>query len=203
MFVAPEARSEPVITTALDKAIDQGVRAVFERESIVRTDLLVGEIVRLAPGQANNSEIEAALKNRDEFVRKKVGDHEMITTRAIIAEEDAIIGGVKAGIGKKAALVTEAEYRTPDELGVTYEAMARVCDDARSKGEEMTAELAGLWLQQHEAVNKYVMTSTDQFLNIRGVPASGRPISLSGSCEPRLTRAGRWRWLRHTESRAG
>jgi hypothetical protein len=89
----------------LNKVIDQGVRAVFERESIVRADLLVGEIVRLAPGQASNSEIETVLRNRHEFVRKKVGDHEMITTRAIIAEEQAIIDGVGAGMGKKEALV--------------------------------------------------------------------------------------------------
>jgi hypothetical protein len=105
MFVAPEARSEPVVTIDLDKVINQGVQAVFERESFVRTDLLVGEIVRLAPGQASNSEIEAALKNRDEFVRKKVGDNEMITTRAIIAEEEAIVPGITSGMGKKEALV--------------------------------------------------------------------------------------------------
>jgi hypothetical protein len=174
MFVAPEARSEPVVTIGLDEVIDQGVRAVFERESIVRTDLLVGEIVRLAPGQASNAEIEAALKNRDEFVRKKVGDHEMITTRGIIAEEETIIDGVKAGMGKKGPLINEAEYQTPDELRVTYDGLARVCDDARRKGEEMTAELAALWLQQHEAVNRYVMTTTDQFLNIRGGAGVGK-----------------------------
>ncbi len=38
----------------------------------------------------------------------------------------------------------------------------------------MPAELAALWLQQHEAVNKYVMTSTDQFLNIRGGAGVGK-----------------------------
>jgi hypothetical protein len=118
MFVWPKARSEPVVMVPLDKVIDQGVQAVFERESIVRTDLLVGEIVRLAPGQASNAEIEAALKNRHEFMRKKIGDHEMITTRAIISEEEAIINGVKAGMGKKAPLVSETDYRTPDELRV-------------------------------------------------------------------------------------
>jgi hypothetical protein len=116
MFVAPEMPSEPVVTMELAKVIDQGVQAVFERESIVPTDVLLGEIVRLAPGQASNSEIEAALKDRDEFVRKKIGDHEMITTRAIIAKEEAIIGGVKSGMGRKAALMSEAEYETPDEL---------------------------------------------------------------------------------------
>jgi len=50
----------------------------------VRVDNLVGEIVRLAPGQASNSEIQAALKDRTEFVRRKVGDHETITTRSIV-----------------------------------------------------------------------------------------------------------------------
>jgi conjugative relaxase-like TrwC/TraI family protein len=174
MFGAPAARSEPVVTVDLEKVINQGVCAVFERESVVRTDLLVGEIVRLAPGQASNSEIEAALKNRDEFVRKKVGDHEMITTRAIIAEEEAIIGGVKTGMGKKEPLVSEAEYQTPIELKVSFDGLARICNDARRKGEEMTSDLATLWLQQHEAVNRYVMTSTDQFLNIRGGAGVGK-----------------------------
>jgi conjugative relaxase-like TrwC/TraI family protein len=174
MFVAPGASSEPVVSLDLEKVINQGVEAVFERESIVRVDHLVGEIVRLAPGQAANSQIEAALKDNTEFLRKKVGDHEMITTRAIIAEEEAIINGVKAGIGKKAALIADSEYRTPDELRVTYDGLARILADGRTRGEEMTSELAALWLQQHEAVNKYVMTSTDRFLNIRGGAGVGK-----------------------------
>jgi conjugative relaxase-like TrwC/TraI family protein len=164
MFVEPEVRSE---TVALDKVINQGMRAVFERESVVRTDLLVGEIVRLSPGQAGNPEIEEALKNRDEFVRKKVGDHEMITTRAII-------DGVRAGMGKKEALVSEVEYQIPVELKVSYDGLARICEEARPKGEEITPELAALWLHQHEAVNRNVMTSTDQFLNIRGGAGVGK-----------------------------
>jgi hypothetical protein len=50
-------------TIDLDKVIEHGVQAVFERESIVRVDHLVSEIVRLAPGQASNEEIENAVKN--------------------------------------------------------------------------------------------------------------------------------------------
>jgi hypothetical protein len=38
----------------------------------------------------------------------------------------------------------------------------------------MTPELAALWLQQHEAVNRYMMTSTDQFLDIRGGAGVGK-----------------------------
>ena len=69
-------------------------------------------------------------------MRKKVGDHEMITTRAIIAEELAIINGVKGGVGKKAALISEAEYRAPDELRVTYDGLTRILADAHAKGEQ-------------------------------------------------------------------
>jgi hypothetical protein len=174
MFIVPGARSEPAVSMDLDKVISQGVEAIFDRESIVRVDHLVGEIVRLAPGQAANSQIEAALKDNGEFVRKKIGDHQMITTRAIIAEEEAIIRGVKTGMGTKAALIANAQYRTPDELRVTYDGLARILADARMKGEDMTSELAALWLQQHEAVNKYVMTSTDRFLNIRGGAGVGK-----------------------------
>src|ERR1700739_2649209 len=44
MFVAPEARSEPEAKMDVGKVIDQGVQAVFEREWMVRTDALGGEI---------------------------------------------------------------------------------------------------------------------------------------------------------------
>jgi conjugative relaxase-like TrwC/TraI family protein len=174
MFVVPEARSEPEAKMDVGKVIDQGVQAVFEREWMVRTDELISESVRLAPGQATNSEIDAALNNRNEFVRKKLDGHEMITTRAIIEEEQAIIDGVVAGMGKKEELVRQSEYYTPAELRVSYNGLAVIIEDARVKGEVMTAELATLWLQQHESVNRYVMTSTDQFLNIRGGAGVGK-----------------------------
>jgi hypothetical protein len=57
---------------------------------------------------------------------------------------------------------------------LSYDRLSRLIDDAKSNGEEMTAELAKLWLEQHEAVNKYVMTSKDQFLNIRGGAGVGK-----------------------------
>jgi hypothetical protein len=174
IFVVPNEPSEPVACKALDEIIEQGVEAVFERESIVRLDHLVGEIVRLAPGQASNAEIESALKNRAEFVRKKIGDHEMITTRAIIAEEQAIIDAVQHAVGRKTPMLRPDEYHTPEVLKPTYERLSQLIDEAKRKGEQMTTELAKLWLEQHEAVNRYVMTSADQFLNIRGGAGVGK-----------------------------
>src|SRR5258708_32491194 len=46
IFVAPNARCEPAVILELEKVVSQGVQAVFERESIVRTEHLIGEIVR-------------------------------------------------------------------------------------------------------------------------------------------------------------
>jgi conjugative relaxase-like TrwC/TraI family protein len=135
VFVAPEARSEPTVSMDLEKVINQGVEAVFERESIVRLDHLVGEIVRLAPGQADNSKIEAALKDKAEFVRRKVGDHEMITTRAIIAAIEALIerGGIRRGGITEAveAILANRNAKRPVEtivLSSTHRVAKKVSD---------------------------------------------------------------------------
>jgi conjugative relaxase-like TrwC/TraI family protein len=184
MFVAPEPGARPDTRMDVATVVSQGVQAVFERNWMVPTDELITEIVRLAPGQATNAEIENALNNQEEFVCRKIAKQEMITTRVIIAEEQAIIDGVKVGMGTREALVSEADYRRPTELAINYDALDRICDEARCRGEEMTSELATLWLQQHEAVNRYVMTSKDQFLNIRGGAGVGKTFFLE-----RLVRA--------------
>ena len=103
----------------LHHVIDQGVEAVFEREDVVRTDHLVGEIVRLAPGQASNAEVEAALNDRTEFVRSIVNGKDMISTQAILDEEQGILDGVRSGFGKLEAIVREADYEIPADLETT------------------------------------------------------------------------------------
>ena len=72
MFVAPEARSEPAVSMDLEKVINQGVEAVFERESIVRVDQLVGEIVRLAPGQAPIRKLRRRLKRMANLCERRL-----------------------------------------------------------------------------------------------------------------------------------
>jgi hypothetical protein len=167
-------RPKEIATTAELKANVERTFREYELEMAVAPEAGNEPAASMDLEKVVNQGVEAVLKDNAEFVRRKVGDHEMITTRTIIAEEQAIINGVKGGMGKKAALTTEVDYRTPDELRVTYDGLARILADARIRGEEMTRELAALWLQQHEAVNKYVMTSTDQFLNIRGGAGVGK-----------------------------
>ena len=62
----------------------------------------------------------------------------------------------------------------PKELQPTLECLAQVIADSKTNGEEMTSELAKLWLEQHEAVNKYVYDFT------RSIPEHPRKRRWSG-----------------------
>ena len=168
----------------LHHVIDQGVEAVFEREDVVRTDHLVGEIVRLAPGQASNAEVEAALNDRTEFVRSTVNGKDMISTQAILDEEQGILDGVRSGFGKLEAIVREADYEIPADLQTTPHRVDEVVTEAKCRGEDLSPALAREWLRQHAEVHRYVLTSNDQFINVRGGAGVGKTFSME-----RLVRA--------------
>jgi hypothetical protein len=69
-------------------------------------------------------------------------------------------------------------YLPPEHLHATPERVAATVASGKENGEEMTADLARLWLEQHAAVNGYIMTSTDQFLNIRGGAGVGKTFAV-------------------------
>jgi hypothetical protein len=174
----PDCRTGTSGKIALQLAIDQGVEAVFEREDVVRTEHLIGEIVRLAPGQASNADVEAALRDRTEFVRSTVNGKDMISTQAILAEEQAILDGVRSGLGQLEPLISEGDYQIPPELLSSERRVAELVAEAKARGEELSAELAGEWLRQHAQVHRYVLTSNDQFINVRGGAGVGKTFSM-------------------------
>jgi hypothetical protein len=49
---------------------------------------------------------------------------------------------------------------------------------ARARGEQLTPAQAEKWLNQFEAIHRYVCTSKDQFLNIRGGAGTGKTFCL-------------------------
>jgi conjugative relaxase-like TrwC/TraI family protein len=173
-----ECRTGSLEKSTLQDVIDQGVQAVFEREDVVRTEHLIGEIVRLAPGQASNADVEGALKDRTEFVRSIVNGKDMISTRAILAEEQAILDGVRSGLGQLEPLISEADYQIPPELVSSERRVAELIAEAKARGEELSPELAGEWLRQHAEVHRYVLTSNDQFINVRGGAGVGKTFSM-------------------------
>jgi conjugative relaxase-like TrwC/TraI family protein len=187
-FVVPNAPSlvrAPLhsIATAqlhesLEKAINEGTTACFARETIVPLDKLIGEIVRLAPGAVSNAAITEALADRSEFVVSEAGGQTMVTTQAIVEEEKAILDGVRAGLGKHPRITAEQDYRVPADLQTTPERIQEVVENAKQRGEEMNPKLAQRWLEQHANVHRYVLTSGDRFLNIRGGAGVGKTYCL-------------------------
>jgi conjugative relaxase-like TrwC/TraI family protein len=159
---------------SLEQAIKEGTSACLARETLVPLDKLIGEIVRLAPGAVSNAAIAEALADRSEFIVSEASGKRMVTTQSIVEEHKAILDGVKAALGNHERLFAEQEYRIPADLEVTPDRIKSVVEDAKERGEEMTPELAWKWLQQHANVHRYVSTSADRFLNIRGGAGVGK-----------------------------
>ena len=165
----------------------QASEKVFATESVVRLDTFVAEAVRLAPGELTNEEMTTAIRASDRLfiAREATGlapgepGYEMVTTHAIIAEERTLLAAVGAGLGKVHPPLTHREtYRAPAFLLGTPENIDRVLRDAAALGEELSREQAETWLRQFCAIYRYVATSTDQFLNVRGGAGVGKTFAL-------------------------
>jgi conjugative relaxase-like TrwC/TraI family protein len=163
---------------SLEQAIAQGMSACFARETVVPVEKLIGEIVRLAPGVVSNAAIAEALADRSEFIVSEIAGKRMVTTQAVVEEEKSILDGVRAGIGKHPRLIAVQDYQVPVDLEATPERILGIVEDGKQRGEEMTPELARKWLEQHANVHRYVLTSADRFLNIRGGAGVGKTYCL-------------------------
>ena len=171
----------------LNQVFAQASEKVFATESVVRLDTFVAEAVRLAPGELTNEEMTTAIRASDRlFIAREAAGlapgepgHEMVTTHAIIAEERALLAVVGAGLGKvHPPLVHSESYRAPAFLLATPENVARVLRNASALGEELSRDQAETWLRQFCAIYRYVATSTDQFLNVRGGAGVGKTFAL-------------------------
>ncbi len=172
--LAPEDRS-----ALIDRVIEQATVQVFERESVVRLDQLVGEAVRLAPGVISNAEMTAAVRNHERFLVGKLDGKEMITTHKIIAEERELLALIGAGVGRVVEPITGAsDYKLPATLDPTPANIDDMLARAEAKGEELTRLQAQTWHRQFAAIHRYVSTATDQFLNIRGGAGVGKTFAL-------------------------
>jgi hypothetical protein len=85
----------------LNQAIRQGSQIVFERESVVRLDKLLGEIVRLAPGEISNDRLAKDLRDDRRFLIRRVDGNVMVTTRQIWGEEKTLLTSVVTGMGQR------------------------------------------------------------------------------------------------------
>jgi conjugative relaxase-like TrwC/TraI family protein len=165
---------KPVLNLPL--AIEQGTKIAFDKESVVRLDKLQGEIVRLAPGQVANDGMTQQLRDDRQFLIRRMEGHEVVTTRQILGEERTLLHSVTMGFNQREPLMKD--YITPPALVATPERVEEIVKDAQARGEQLRPDQAEKWLKQFAAIHRYVCTSKDQFLNIRGGAGTGKTFSL-------------------------
>lgn len=185
LAVRPPRETPVPVTADLGSAIAAGVAAVFEKQSVARLDELVGTIARLAPGALTNEALADRLRSDRRFViaRLSLPDREngveLATTQELIAEERQLLLDVKAGLqGGADPLIAELAYQLPHHLQPSRERVAAIVADAKRAGEEISADQAETWLRQFAAIHRYVSTSNDQFLNIRGGAGVGKTFCM-------------------------
>jgi conjugative relaxase-like TrwC/TraI family protein len=172
----------------LTKAVRQGSQMTFEKESVVRLDKLLGEIVRLAPGEISNDKLAKVLRDDRRFLIRRMDGNEMVTTRQILGEEKTLLTSVVKGMGQRDPL--QEDYIRPESLTVTPQRIDELVVQARARGEELTPAQAEKWLNQFAAIHRYVCTSSDQFLNVRGGAGAGKSFCLEKLVDQSL-QAGR------------
>jgi len=160
----------------LTQAIEQGTQIAFEKESIVRLDHLLGEIVRLAPGAIANERLAENLRDDRRFLIRRMDRDEVVTTRQILGEEKTLLTSVIMGMGQREPL--QRNYISPAVLVATPQRIDELVRQARVRGEELNPAQAKKWLNQFAAIHRYVCTSKDPFLNIRGGAGTGKTFSL-------------------------
>jgi len=163
-------------TLNLKQAVRQGEQLAFEKQSVVRLDYLLGEIVRLAPGAVSNEDLAKRLRNDRHFLIRRMGQAEMVTTRRVLNEEKTLLTDVVRGMGQWEPL--QRSYLPPASLVATPERIDELVTQARARGEQLTQAQAEKWLNQFAAIHEYVCTSRDQFLNIRGGAGTGKTFCL-------------------------
>jgi conjugative relaxase-like TrwC/TraI family protein len=176
LTLGPPSGSPVKANVDLTQAVRQGTQIAFDKESVVRLDHLLGEIVRLAPGAVANEELAAQLRDDRQFLIRRKDGHEAVTTREILGEEKTLLTSVINGMGQREPL--QKDYVPPAALVAAPQRINELVAEARARGEELTPAQAKKWLSQFGAIHRYVCTSQDQFLNIRGGAGTGKTFAL-------------------------
>ena len=106
------------------RAIDYALAHVFERASAVEEWRIMESALRFGMGKVDLRQMKIALAERTELIRKTIRDQQMITTPAVLAEEQAMTRWVRQerGVCKPLALGhTIAEQKLTEEQRAAVE----------------------------------------------------------------------------------
>lgn len=90
--------AEPADATAGAKAVEYAKRHVFERKSVVPERQLLSEALRHSVGEAKAEEVLREAQASDLIIGER-GDRRMVTTHAVLADEEKVIDFARAGRG--------------------------------------------------------------------------------------------------------
>jgi len=96
-FRARESRHEPRPSLSAKRAIDFALQHLMEKESVVTEQNIVRHAMRHSRGRATPDEVWAALKDRDDIMRKTIAGERCVTTKEAIREEKRMIDFAKDG----------------------------------------------------------------------------------------------------------
>ena len=131
----------------------------------------------------SNEALTAQLRDDRRFLVRRMEGHEVVTTLQILGEEKTLLTSVIMGMGQREPL--QHNYVPPAEMIATPQRIDELVKEARSRGEELTPAQAEKWLTQFAAIHRYVCTSKDQFLNIRGGAGTGKTFCLEQLVAPK------------------
>ena len=117
------------------------------------------------------------LRDDRRFLIRRMDREEVVTTRQILGEEKTLLTSVIMGMGQREPL--QKDYVVLPPLWSPHrERIDELVTQARARGEQLTPAQAEKWLNQFAAIHRYVCTSQDQFLNIRGGAGTGKTFCL-------------------------
>lgn len=139
--------------TARD-AVQHAMRHGFERQSVVSERRLMATALQRGFGSVKVDDVKRSFALEKEFIRRRQGEQMLLTTKQVLAEENAVIGFARDGRG--------------------------ACKPLAKGNVEFDA--GRLNHQQKEAV-RHVLTSSDRVMVIHGAAGSGKTSLMRASAK--------------------
>lgn len=132
-FRARESRQGPRPSMSAKRAIDFALKHLMERESVVTEQNIVRHAMRHSRGRATPDEIWAALKDRDDIMRKTIAGKRCVTTKEAIREEKRMIDFAKNGRNQMPPLGAMPLSLSAFKLSATDREVLRGLMDSRDR----------------------------------------------------------------------
>ncbi len=132
-FRARESRQEPRPSMSAKRAIDFALKHLMERESVVTEQNIVRHAMRHSRGRATPDEVWAALKDRDDIMRKTIAGKRCVTTKEAIREEKRMIDFAKNGRNQMPPLGAMPVSQSAFKLSATDREVLRGLMDSRDR----------------------------------------------------------------------